>query len=65
MREDESKGVKGAAARGESPRPDRVDGGPVVGRARREGLQCERCALADHEADAMFCRRCGEELPSS
>jgi len=26
-------------------------------------LTCDRCGLLGHEADAQFCRRCGNELP--
>ena len=26
-------------------------------------LLCARCALAGHEKDAVYCRRCGERLP--
>ena len=28
----------------------------------RQTVPCARCALADHEADAAFCRRCGAVL---
>ncbi|NEQ48524.1 MAG: ion transporter [Leptolyngbya sp. SIO3F4] len=28
-------------------------------------LRCESCGLASHEADAIYCRRCGTQLPSS
>ena len=27
-------------------------------------IACENCDLLGHEADAQFCRRCGEALPS-
>jgi voltage-gated potassium channel len=30
-------------------------------RYRRE---CRHCQLREHEADALYCRRCGEPLPS-
>lgn len=46
---------------------ERLDSGPITAavRPRREGLQCRRCGLGDHEADAVFCRRCGEALLSA
>lgn len=30
---------------------------------RRQTRTCRACQLADHEQDARYCRRCGEELP--
>lgn len=30
--------------------------------AERRDVECPRCALVGHEADARFCRRCGERL---
>ena len=35
-----------------------------VSLTRRQCLTCTGCALTDHEADAIFCRRCGEILPA-
>jgi voltage-gated potassium channel len=32
-------------------------------RSTRESRRCESCGLAGHEADARFCRHCGEKLP--
>ena len=29
------------------------------------GIACPRCALAGHDPDARFCRRCGERLTSA
>ena len=40
-------------------------GSPGSSRPRRQGLQCARCNLADHEEDAIFCRRCGAALYDS
>ncbi len=31
-------------------------------RGPRRATACARCALADHEADALHCRRCGHDL---
>ncbi len=32
-------------------------------RLRASGTMCPRCGLHDHDADARFCKRCGENLP--
>ena len=38
--------------------------GEVDDEARlRVSVVCTRCALGAHEADANYCRRCGERLP--
>ena len=29
-----------------------------------QGRPCGRCNISDHELDALYCRRCGERLPS-
>lgn len=41
---------------------DEGGGAARLARPRREGIVCTRCALADHEVDAVFCRRCGAPL---
>lgn len=34
-------------------------------RNARESRRCEACGLAGHEADALFCRHCGEKLQAA
>lgn len=38
-----------------------VELGNVARRARAERT-CPRCALADHDADATYCKRCGDRI---
>ncbi|ADY25508.1 Ion transport protein [Deinococcus proteolyticus MRP] len=33
--------------------------------AARKGRHCPQCGLSKHEADAHYCKRCGENLPNS
>jgi voltage-gated potassium channel len=36
----------------------------AAGLRERRKLVCEGCGLAEHEPDALHCRRCGAELPA-